>query len=88
MDDYQPIDLSALCNGELELLTGHRQPPQALSEGGLERIRHYAVRYPGYQITHQHGEADHRAFLERLFLQALGQVTERLKQAQPPFTGG
>lgn len=32
VDDYQPIDLSAPCNGELELLTGHRQPPQALSK--------------------------------------------------------
>lgn len=27
MDDYQPIDLSALCNGGLELLTGYRRPP-------------------------------------------------------------
>ena len=61
---------------------------QALIEGGLERIRHHAVRYPRDHITHHHGEADHRAFLERPFLEALGRVTERLRQTQSPSTRG
>jgi hypothetical protein len=67
---------------------GQARVMQALIEGGLERIRHHAVRYPRDHITHHHGEVDHRAFLERPFLQALGRVTERLKQTQSPSTRG
>jgi len=66
----------------------HARTMQALIEGGLARIRRHAIRYPGDRISHHHGEEDHAAFLERPFLEALGMVTQRLKQAQsgPPET--
>ncbi len=47
-------------------------------DGGLQRIRGHAVRYPQDRISHHHGEPDHRAFLERPFLEALARVGERL----------
>ena len=65
---------------------GQARTMQALIKGGLQRVRHLAIRYPEDRISHQHGEADHTAFLERPFLEALGRVTERMEQVQsrPP----
>ena len=50
----------------------------ALIDGGIQRIRGHAVHYPEDRITHHHGESDHRAFLERPFVEALARVRERL----------
>ena len=55
---------------------------QALIEGGLQRVRRPATRYPEGHISHHHGEPDHTAFLERSFVEALSRVTERLERAQ------
>jgi hypothetical protein len=50
----------------------------ALVEGGLERVRR-ARRYPEDRIDHHHGEADHAAFLERPFLEALERILARMR---------
>ncbi len=50
----------------------------ALIDGGIQRIRGHAVRYPEDRITHHHGEQDHGVFLERPFAEALARVRERL----------
>jgi hypothetical protein len=62
---------------------GHARTMQALIEGGLQRIRRHATRYPEGHISHHHGEPDHTAFLERPFIEALSRVTERLERARP-----
>lgn len=75
------------CGGEwTQFDAGHLRTMQALIEGGLQRVRHGATRYPEARISHHHGEEDHTAFLERPFLEALGRVTRRLERAQslPP----
>ncbi len=48
-----------------------------LITAGLERVRR-ARRYPEGHITHHHGEADHAAFLERPFLEALAALGQRI----------
>jgi hypothetical protein len=50
-------------------------------EAGIARMRS-GRHYPDGRITHHHGEADHRAFLERPFLEALERVRARLEH--PP----
>ena len=50
-----------------------------LIEAGLERIRR-GRRYPEDRITHHHPEADHGAFLERPFLEALERVRARMER--------
>ena len=51
---------------------------RVLIEAGLSRIRR-GRRYPEERITHHHTEADHGAFLERPFLEALDRVRARIE---------
>jgi hypothetical protein len=41
-----------------------------LVEGGLQYIRDLSPRWEDARVTHHHGEPDHRAYLERPFLEA------------------
>ena len=50
-------------------------PP--LVEGAREYVRHTAVRRSDRLTTHHHGEADHLAWLERPFAEALRALEER-----------
>jgi hypothetical protein len=54
----------------------HDDRLRILIEAGLNRIRR-ARRYPEERITHHHAEADHGAFLERPFLEALEHLDAR-----------
>jgi hypothetical protein len=56
---------------------GHARAMLALIEGGLARTRS-GRRYPEDRITHHHSEADHQAFLERPFIEAMERVRARL----------
>ena len=49
-----------------------------LVEGGLAYVRDLAPRRPALRVRHHHGEADHQAFLERPFLEALAALRARL----------
>ena len=49
-------------------------------EAGILRLRS-GRHYPEDRITHHHGEADHQAFLERPFREALERVRARLDAA-------
>jgi hypothetical protein len=51
-----------------------------LVEGGLAYIRELAPRRPAHTVSHHHGEADHQAFLERPYLEALSALQARLAQ--------
>jgi hypothetical protein len=44
---------------------------RTLAEGAREYVRHTAARRSGQLTTHHHGEADHLAWLERPFAEAL-----------------
>ena len=50
---------------------------QTLVEGAREYVRHTAVRRSDQLTTHHHGEADHLAWLERPFDEALRALDER-----------
>ncbi len=50
---------------------------RTLVEGAREYVRHTAVRRPDQFTTHQHGEANHLAWLERPFTEALRALDER-----------
>jgi hypothetical protein len=50
---------------------------RTLIEGTLEYVRHTAVRRSDQLTTHHHGEADHLAWLERPFAEALRALEER-----------
>ncbi len=50
---------------------------RTLIEGAREYVRHTAVRRSDQLTTHHHGEADHRAWLERPFAEALRALDER-----------
>ena len=50
---------------------------QTLVEGAREYVRHTAVRRSDQFTTHQHGEANHLAWLERPFTEALRALDER-----------
>ena len=52
---------------------------RTLVQAGLDRIRH-GRRYPEDRITHHHTEADHDAFLERPFLEAMERVRARMER--------
>ena len=67
MPSYEPVDLSAACNAGVD----------ALGEGAREYVRHTAVRRPDQFTTHHHGEANHLAWLERPFAEALSALEER-----------
>jgi hypothetical protein len=49
-----------------------------LVEGSLAYIRTRSRQDPPHRITHAHGEADHQAFLERPFQQALEAIHARM----------
>jgi hypothetical protein len=48
-----------------------------LIEGGLEYVRRQPSYYPEGSVTHHHGHADHRAFIEAPFHQALAALRAR-----------
>jgi len=50
---------------------------RTLVEGTRDYVRHTAVRRPDGLTTHHHGEADHLAWLERPFNEALRALDER-----------
>jgi hypothetical protein len=50
---------------------------RTLVEGARDYVRHTAVRRPDEFTTHHHGEADHLAWLERPFNEALRALDER-----------
>jgi hypothetical protein len=50
---------------------------RTLVEGAREYVRHTAVRRPDQLTTHHHGEADHLAWLERPFAEALQALDDR-----------
>jgi hypothetical protein len=50
---------------------------RTLVEGAREYVRHTAVRRSDHSTTHRHGEADHLAWLERPFAEALRALEER-----------
>jgi hypothetical protein len=50
---------------------------RTLVEGAREYVRHTAVRRSDRHTTHHHGEADHLAWLERPFAEALRALEER-----------
>jgi hypothetical protein len=50
---------------------------RTLVEGAREYVRHTAVRRSGQFTTYHHGEADHLAWLERPFAEALRALDER-----------
>ena len=52
---------------------------QTVILGGLEHMRGWSRRYPEGRIAHHHGEADHQAFLERPFHEALRKIADRLR---------
>ena len=45
--------------------------------GGLEYLRAAAPRYPDDQVTHAHGAADHLAWLEAPFHEAIAAIGAR-----------
>ena len=50
---------------------------RTLVEGAREYVRHTAVRRDDRVTTHHHGQADHLAWLERPFDEALRALDER-----------
>jgi hypothetical protein len=50
---------------------------RTLVEGAREYVRHTAVRRSDQHTTHHHGQADHLAWLERPFAEALRALEER-----------
>jgi len=50
---------------------------RTLVEGAREYVRHTAARRPDQLTTHHHGEADHLAWLERPFAEALRALEDR-----------
>jgi len=55
-----------------------------LIDGSLSYIRHTAAHYPRGSITHHHGEADHQAFLERPFHEAVAAIHRRMHELGIP----
>ena len=54
---------------------------RTLVEGAREYVRHTAARRPDQFTTHHHGEADHLAWLERPFAEALRALDERGRES-------
>jgi hypothetical protein len=55
----------------------HAAYMQAVIEGTLAYVRERSTQYPAHLVSHHHGEADHIAYLERPFLEALELVRGR-----------
>jgi hypothetical protein len=67
------------CGGEWELANRDGlQYMLTLVEGSLQYVRQTAPRRRPGTATHHHGEADHQAYLERPFLEALAALRARL----------
>jgi hypothetical protein len=75
-----PIYVAA--GGEWEMFDAETaQYMLTLVEGSLDYLRHTAPRHPAGTVTYHHGEADHLAYLERPFQQALEELHRRLHAA-------
>ena len=61
---------------------GHARYMLTLIDGSLAYMRERAPRFPDGYATHHHGEADHRAVLERPFLEARGRLEARLAEGR------
>lgn len=59
-----------------------------LVDGSLAYIRRRSLGGGSDHVSHQHGEADHQAFLERPFLQARAVLEARLEEIGPDSPGG
>jgi hypothetical protein len=57
---------------------GHTRSMQALVEGSLAYVRERSTQHRPDLVSHHHGEADHLAYLERPFLEALDLIRARL----------
>ena len=67
------------CGGEWEMFDEQTARYMlAITEGDLTYIRDSAPRYQHGTVTHQHGEDDHLAYLERPFLEAREAILRRL----------
>lgn len=51
-----------------------------LLDGNIRYIRQHSPQYPASTITHGHGEADHMAFLERPFQEAIQAIHKRMHE--------
>ncbi|HEV8526199.1 MAG TPA: hypothetical protein VGS60_01445 [Actinomycetes bacterium] len=60
---------------------GRETSHPTLITAGLERVRR-SRSYPEGRITHHHGDADHAAFLERPFLEALAALEQRIDRVR------
>ena len=68
------------CGGEWEMFdAATAQYMLTLIEGDLTYIRETAGVRPTGTVTHRHGESDHRAYLERPFLEARDAIMNRMK---------
>ncbi len=56
----------------------------ALVNGGLQYVREMGPQYPAGSVTHHHGEADHQAYVERPFHEALAAIRQRLETGGRP----
>ncbi len=91
--DYEPLDLSGLCNAGIDVLGGrsidaghrtfHGLPFQIGDPEDLDAPAFLVVEpgAPEGHATHHHGEAGHRSVLERPFLQARERLQARLDEA-------
>lgn len=52
-----------------------------LLHGGIAYIRSRSPQYPPASVTHHHGEADHLAFLERPYHEAIAAIHQRMHEA-------
>lgn len=52
--------------------------PLTLLDGSVQYIRKHAPQWHPGTVTHHHGEADHLAFLERPFQEAIAAVHKKL----------
>ncbi len=50
-------------------------------EGGLSYVRELSPQWEPGRVTHHHGEADHRAYLDRPFLEARAAIASRLARS-------
>ena len=59
----------------------HAEYMMTLIEGGLGYIRERSGQHSHGNVTHQHGQSDHMAYLEAPFWEAHKMVADRLKQS-------
>ncbi len=79
MAHTSPIYLA--CGGDYDLFhpaTAHYM--LTLLDGSLQYIRNRAPQWRPGTVTHHHGEADHQAFLERPFHEAIAAVHKKLHE--------